>query len=400
MKGSAPAALPQEPEERRPEPAPESVETRPQEETHHRQNPAKRPTESQRENISIPRESQSMREGPRLHIGITPGDATPLHYAALARLFSDSNIFENLLPFVYGSPVLFTQAIEKLERNDLNLQVQAHIQDIKGKRVQLINPQAGTEETEDNAYMALQMGIQHLGQGHLRALVSLPLNEENVRTLHADFKNQAVAVAEVFSGNPFRMLLARTMRLSFLTTASRPDMVSYLTTQRIEQRLRSLYSVLQSDFSVTTPRIAVLSADTQNLSTQTTEIDKKVITPLINNLFESGMPVFGPYPAKDFFNKPGAQAFDAVLCMYKEQMELVFEHCPKEDSCYYTASLPIVYVEPVFGGNNVESAFRSVYRALCMAADIDAARQQNRKLTENPLGYHAVSYKRDAHEDN
>lgn len=391
MKGSAQTAVSQEPQAQRPEPAPEQEhapkEVTPQPETSSplQQNPSRRQTENQR-------------ESPRLHVGITPGDATPLHYAALARLFSDSSIFESLLPFVYGSPVLFTQAIEKFEGNDLNLQVQAHIQDIKGKRVQLINPQAGSEETEDNAYMALQMGIQHLGQGHLRALVSLPLNEENVRRLHADFKNQAVAVAEVFSGNPFRMLLARTMRLSFLTTASRPDMASYLTSQRIEQRLRALYEVLQSDFSITTPRIAVLSADTQNHS-QYTEIDKKVTTPLINNLFENGMPVFGPYPAKDFFNKPGAQAFDAVLCMYKEQMEQVFERYPKEDCCYYTASLPIVHVEPVFGGN-VESAFRSVFRALCMAADIDAARQQNRKLTEDPLGYHAVSYKRDAHEDN
>lgn len=386
MKSAAQAAVPTEMEaQRRPEP----VEERPQGETYQPLQPnlAKRPMENQR-------------ESPRLHVGIVPGEGTQLHYSALVRLFSDSGLFENLLPFVYGSPVLFSQAVEKSEWNDLKVLVHKNIQDIKGKRVQMLNPQEDSEETEDNGYLALQMGIQHLAEGHLRALVSLPCNEERIRQQHPDFKTQAIAVAEIFSGTPFRMLLARSMRFSFLTTAGRNDLAEYLSAQRVEQRLRALYAVLQSDFSITTPRIAVLGTDTQIHSDQQTELDKKVLTPVINNLFEKGMPVFGPYSAQDFFNKSGAQSFDAVLCMYKEQMELVFVHCPKEDCCYHTASLPVVHVEPVFGGNDVESAFRSVYRALCMAADIDAARQQYRKLTENPLGYHAVSYRRDGHEDN
>ena len=349
------------------------------------QEPAPQTEAPQPQEVPVKRPSESS----RLRVGITPGDGSSLNYGAMARLFFDNSIFDSVLPFVYGSPKDLLQAAEKAGREDLKVVAQQQIQDIKGRNVQVL--QTASEETED-ALLPLQAGIRHLAEGHLHALVSLPLDETKVRQKHADFKNQAVAVAEVFHANPFRMLLARSMRLNFLTTASRQDLATYLDTQRIEQRLRALYAVLQSDFSITTPRIAVLCADSP--------IDTNVLKPLVTRLFEEGIPVFGPYASKEFFVKPDRYAFDAVLCMYKEQMEKVFDACPKEDCCYYTAGLPIVHIETVFGSGNAEEAFRSLFRALCTAVDIVAARQQNAKLNENPLGYHAASYKRDGHEEN
>lgn len=336
-------------------------------------------------------------ESPRLRVGITPGDGGPLHYGALARLFSDGGVFESVLPFVYGSSSLLAQAAEKAGLGDMNVAAINQIQDIKGKRAQVLEPRAEGEDGDVDAYAALQAGIRHLAQGQLRVLVSLPLTDEEVRERHADFKNQAVAVAEIFSGSPFRLLLARSMRLSFLTTTAKQDTAGYLSPQRVEQRIKAIYDVLRSDFSITTPRIAVLSAAMQGRPAQT---DTEVLKPVVDRLLEGGMPVFGPYAAQDFFTKPDHEAFDAVLCMYKEQAEMAFDILPKEDCCYYTAGLPIVHVEPVFGNGDTESAFRAVFRALCTGVDLDAARQQNMKLTENPLGYHAASYRRDSREEN
>ena len=167
-----------------------------------------------------------------------------LHYGALARLFSDNTIFDSVLPFVYGSAKGLLQAAEKTGREDLKVLTQRQIQDIKGRNVQVLEPQELSEEDGEDVLAPLQSGIRHLAEGHLNALVSLPLDEAKARQKHADFKNQAVAVAEVFSANPFRMLLARSMRLSFLTTANRPDMAAYLNAQRIEQRLRGLYAAI------------------------------------------------------------------------------------------------------------------------------------------------------------
>ena len=146
-------------------------------------------------------------ESSRLRVGITPGDGSPLHYGALTRLFSDNTIFDSVLPFVYGSAKGLLQAAEKTGREDLKVLTQRQIQDIKGRNVQVLEPQELSEEDGEDVLAPLQSGIRHLAEGHLNALVSLPLDEAKARQKHADFKNQAVAVAEVFSANPFRMLL-------------------------------------------------------------------------------------------------------------------------------------------------------------------------------------------------
>ena len=79
-------------------------------------------------------------------------------------------------------------------------------------------------------------------------------------------------------------------------------------------------------------------------------------------------------------------------------MNLCFSLYGKADSCYYTASLPVVHIEPVFEGLNAEESFRSLFRALCAAIDIDASRMLYRRLSENPLPC-AGSSRRDSHEE-
>ena len=92
--------------------------------------------------------------------------------------------------------------------------------------------------------------------------------------------------------------------------------------------------------------------------------------------------------------------FDAVLCMYKEQMEMFVENCRREDMCYFTASLPVIHIETMPVGDDLDEAFRSLFRAVCLAMDMDAARQQNRLLNENPLRYaNYRSSRRDGRDD-
>ena len=51
-------------------------------------------------------------------------------------------------------------------------------------------------------------------------------------------------------------------------------------------------------------------------------------------------------------------------------------------------------------GDDLDTAFRSMFRAVCLAMDMDAARQQNRLLNENPLRYaNYRSSRRDGRDD-
>ena len=316
----------------------------------------------------------------------------------MARLLADASAFETALPFVYGSPAKWAAAAKAVGMGEMNPLVQKQVQDIKGKRLQMI---ANEEQDADDAYFLLEKAVSDLKSRHLRALVSLPVSETNIRSRHPEFKNTAMMVAQAVhtaeNGNPFRMLLCGgRLRLSFLTGADRENVEAYLTPQRVEQRIRDLYQTLKSDFSITTPRIAVLSTNKDHTSEELTAADTGKIKPVVVSLFESGIPVFGPYAAGTFFNSPEARAFDAVLCMYKEQMNLSLYG--KSESCYYTASLPVVHIEPVFEGLNPEESFRSLFRALCTAIDIDASRMLYRRLSENPLPCTGSS-RRDSRED-
>lgn len=329
----------------------------------------------------------------RLRIGISQGDGNPFQYEALARLFADSSIFDTALPFVYGSHYRLMAAGKAIGLNEMNPIVQNQIHEIKGKRLQVFLPQAESisEYTILDPFEMLQNAVTHLREGQLRALVSLPVSEEEVRQQHNQFKNQAMTVAQSFPGNPFRMLICRKIRMSFLTTVRREDSEKYLSSERIEQRIRDLYQTLKSDFSITTPRIAVLGMNKDLDSDRITLPGEQNIKPVVTALFESGMPVFGPYPAKSFLSGHDMDAFDAALCMYKEQMEMRLEKLPPEECCYYTAALPVIHVEPVFGGLDREGAFRSLLNSVYLAMDIDASRQMYRKLTENPLRYASVA---------
>ena len=336
----------------------------------------------------LPGQPRRVEKEERLRIGITPGDGGDFDYEVLARLFADTATYEtSALPFVYGSVKKVVEAARRMGLNDHGPLVQRNIQEIKGKRFQVLEPEMQEDAPERDIYVILQEVVGDLKNGNLRALVSLPVTEASVRQVHPEFKNQAVTVASVFPDNPFRMLLCGSLRLSFLTTVRREDSEAYLSNQRIEQRIRDLYRTLQMDFSITTPRIAVLGMNKDLQSDRITLPGTQRIIPVVHSLFESGMPVFGPFPARAFFASQDVQAFDAVLCMYKEQMEMCIEGRPLEDMCYFTASLPVVHIEPMAANGNLDTAFRGLFRAVCLAMDIDAARQQNRLLAENPLGY-------------
>lgn len=332
----------------------------------------------------------------RFRIGITHGEGGDAQYEALVRMYSDNTIFDSALPFIYGSHFRLMAAGKNLGINDVNPIVQSQIHEVRGRKMQVFLPQAESisEYTSLDTYDLLVSAVGHLRDGHVRALVSLPVCEDRIRQEHSDFKNQAMMVAQSFPGNPFRMLICGKTRLSFLTTVRREDSESYLSCERIEQRIRDMYQTLKSDFGITTPRIAVLGMNKDLDSDRITLPGTQKIKPVVTALFESGMPVFGPYPAKAFFESKDQHAFDAVLCMYKEQMEMRLSQLPKSECCYYTAALPVIHVEPVFSNLDPDMVFRSLMRAVYLTIDIDNNRQLYRQLTENPLKYNTSVHSR------
>ena len=116
--------------------------------------------------------SQRPEREERLRIGITPGEGLDFDYEVLARLFADTSAFETALPFVYGSARKLVDAARRVGLNEANPIVQRSILDVKGKRLQMVEPERSGDASQRDIYAILQEVVSDLKGGHLRALVS------------------------------------------------------------------------------------------------------------------------------------------------------------------------------------------------------------------------------------
>lgn len=323
-------------------------------------------------------------ENPRFKIGITHGNADEYSYQVLARVLSEPFFLETAFPFGYASLAAMGQHIKGTGLHETTFGGVAQWADLKGKRPLLW-------ETEAKPFAALQQALAHLKSEELKALITLPLEAEAVRGDCVGFKNTPLWLASQFGGcRPFRLWLLEKWRVTFMTSLQMDRLSERLSAEKVRERIESLYHTLQSDFNMSAPRIALLSMNDDLEATALCEADRTVLQPMVAALQEEGKPVFGPYGLKAFFAEGRAMAgdaFQAVLCPYKEQSDWIQRQFGTERLCAYTAGLPFVHMEPVYapGQTPLETAVRCAERALCETLDISRARALYARLTENPL---------------
>ena len=165
------------------------------------------------------------------------------------------------------------------------------------------------------------------------------------------------------------------------------DVAAAITKERIVEKATILHKALKRDFRISNPRIAVLALN-PHAGDQGVMGDEEqtIIAPAIDELAESAIQAFGPYPADGFFGSGQYNKFDAVLAMYHDQGLAPFKTLAVEDGVNYTAGLPIVRTSPDHGtaydiaGKGVadENSFR---QAVFMALDI----YRNRAIYDEPM---------------
>lgn len=323
-------------------------------------------------------------ENQRFKIGITHGNADEYSYQVLAKVLAEPFFLETALPFGYASVGTMGPWIKGMGMHETTFGSVSQWAELKGKRPLLW-------ETEPKPFAALRQALTHLKTEDLKALVTLPAEAETVQADCPDFKNTPLWLASQFGGcRPFRLWLMERWRITFMTSLQMDRLPERLSADKMRERLLGLYKTLQADFSLTAPRIAVLSMNPDWETAELCAADREILQPVTAALQESGKPVFGPYPLKTFFGKGGEDrqdAFHAVLCPYKEQSDWIRQQFGTDRLCAYTAGLPFVHVEPVYtlGKTSLETAVRCTMRALCEATDMVRSRALYARLTENPL---------------
>ncbi|MDL2290145.1 4-hydroxythreonine-4-phosphate dehydrogenase PdxA [Paludibacteraceae bacterium OttesenSCG-928-F17] len=339
----------------------------------------------------------------KIIIGITHGDVNGIGYEVILKTLSDTRMLESFIPVIYGSSKVAAYYRKHLDIQNLNFNIINSVNDINPKRVNLINcgdddikVEFGRSTTDagKSAYAALERATQDLSEGLIHAVVTAPINKDNIQSENFHFPGHTEYLAEKFGTDKsvVMMLVSDVMRVA-VATGHIPlkEVPNVLTKELILDKLVTINESLKQDFGIIRPRIAVLglnphAGDEGLIGSE----EKEIIIPAMQTAGEKGIICSGPYPADGFFGSDNFGKFDAILAMYHDQGLIPFKAVSMENGVNVTLGLSIIRTSPAHGtaydiaGQNIASE-ESFRQAIYMASDMYYKRDWEKDIAKNPL---------------
>jgi 4-hydroxythreonine-4-phosphate dehydrogenase len=320
-------------------------------------------------------------------IGISIGDINGVGIEVTIKALSDNRIFKNFTPLIYGhgKAISFYKKILGIE--DFNFVQIKSLNEIQHKRVNAINaleecpeviPGVESQEAGKMALAALSMAMEDLKSNAIQALVTAPVNKNNINSEELHFVGHTEFITSAVGAKDSLMLMvSEELRVGLVTGHIPLAKVSEtVTKERITQKANLLLASLEKDFGINKPKIAILGlnphAGEDGLLGQEEE---QIIKPAIRELKDQNKMVFGPYPSDGFFGMMHQTKFDGILAMYHDQGLIPFKSIAFSTGVNFTAGLPVIRTSPDHGtayniaGKNLADE-GSMRAAIFLAADI------------------------------
>lgn len=337
----------------------------------------------------------------KIKIGISIGDINGVGMEIIMKTFMDSRMLDFCTPIVYGSTKLASLHKKQLGITDFSFNQIKSIKEINPKKANLldcwkedVNITLGESNENGGKYalISLEHATKDLFNGNIDALVTAPINKDNIQSDTFNFPGHTEYLANKFEGESLMLMTSDNLKVGIATNhIPIAAVANTLTADGIFSKLKILNNTLIKDFGNTNPRIAVLglnphAGDNGLIGKE----EEDIIIPAINNAKSVGVNAFGPYSADGFFGSGNHKKFDAILAMYHDQGLIPFKSLSFGEGINYTAGLNIIRTSPDHGvayeiaGKNKasESSFRS---AIYLACDIYKNRALNEQLDKNPL---------------
>lgn len=376
-------------------------------------------------------------------VGITQGDTNGVGYEVILKTLSVPEMTGICTPVIYGMAKAMSY-----HRKVLDIQINVHnihtAKEIVDGRINMINLSEeevpitlgqATAESGAAALAALERAVSDLRDGLIDVLVTAPVNKANIQcediqfTGHTEYLEarlkeetapaQTVSIDEsapiigneedngsetemqgqeeepaepMPTGEALMILMNDTMRIALVSThVPLRQVADTITTTAIVHKLRIFDHSLRRDFSITRPRIAVLSlnphaGDNGLLGSE----EQEIIQPAIAEAGKTGVHAYGPYAADGFFGTRAYEHFDGVLAMYHDQGLAAFKALTMESGVNYTAGLSGVRTSPDHGvaydiAGKGQADETSLREAIYKAIDIKHNRETWDEAHSNPL---------------
>ena len=359
-------------------------------------------------------ENELLNEKPELiRLGITHGDLNSISYEVILKTLADPRIYEYFIPVLYGTSKLVSYHRKLLNIPNIPFHAIKNANQALPERVNIYNLLEqevkvdigqSTEIAGTLALQALEAATKSLAEGTIDALITGPINKQNIQGNNFSFPGHTEYFADKFKTKEYLMLMvSNSLRVGMATThVPLKDVPGMITQEIIRQKIGLMNKSLIRDFGIRRPKIAVLglnphSGDKGLMGSE----EESVIMPAIQRAFSDGIMAFGPYPADGFFGSGNFSRFDGILAMYHDQGMIPFKTMSFQSGINFTAGLPYIRTSPAHGtayeiaGKNIASP-DSFREAIYLAIDLVRNRKQYDLISANPLKTSALEADSDA----
>ncbi|MFI5451916.1 4-hydroxythreonine-4-phosphate dehydrogenase PdxA [Pedobacter sp. UC225_61] len=338
----------------------------------------------------------------KVKIGISIGDINGIGLEVILKTLAESKILDYCTPIVYGHTKVASFHRKALHMSDFVFNVINKAADANPRKANMINCWeedvkidlgVANETGGKYALLSLQKATDDLVSGAIDALVTAPINKNNIQSENFSFPGHTEYLQERSESNDVLMfLISEALRVG-VVTGHIPvlEVPTAISREKIVKKLQLINDSLKKDFWIEKPKIAVLglnphASDNGLLGKEEAEI----ISPAIQEAFDKGIICFGPYPADGFFGNGTYKQFDAVLAMYHDQGLIPFKTIAFSTGVNYTAGLKFVRTSPDHGtgydiaGKNLADP-TSFMEAVFAAVHIVKHRREQENLLSNQL---------------
>ena len=241
------------------------------------------------------------------------------------------------------------------------------------------NIQTGLLNPKNNQYVidVLNFALDGCLNKSFDALVTAPIHKSIINESQPFTGHTEYIAHYTDTKNEVMMLTSKTMKVALVTTHVPLSQVSRLiTSEKLEQTLRTIHRDLIHRFKINSPKIFVAGLNPHAGENGILGLEEiNILTPVINKLKLEGMLIEGPLPADTLFTEKYIQKADCFLAMYHDQGLAVFKHANFGLGVNVTLGLPIIRTS-VDHGTAIELAGlgnidpNSFYSAIDLAIDL------------------------------
>jgi len=341
-----------------------------------------------------------MQENAKIKLGISVGDLNGIGCEVILKTFGDSRMLDFCTPIIFASNKTISQ-----QKNTLDVEINYHgIHEASAalegkinvvnvwKEVPEIKFGEATEEAGKYAIKSLKAAVAALKNGDIDALVTAPINKNNIQADDFDFPGHTDYLAQELDGESLMFMVADDLKIGLLTDhVAVKDAPAAINPILIRTKVRIIEKSLTMDFGIRRPKVALLginphSGDNGVIGKE----DDEILKPVIKEMSDAGHLVFGPYSADSFFGSDTYKKFDGILAAYHDQGLIPFKTLSFGKGVNFTAGLSKVRTSPDHGtayeiagkGKADHSSFKE---AVFTAIQVFRNRSEHHELTENVL---------------